>query len=178
MTCAQVQEYYNSSEAFERFAKLTAIGLLALTVMRKASREPSGSVSAYIAPWSALALRLGFEKLNAAILEAEPQRWRAEAKAAHAQSGNENASIQSGLSGGWHNSMETRIQSWFTERIEPLLRVERELAVRKVPATELMSPSAARYAVVPPVPRAAATKDGSSESARAAKAKSHACGIL
>ena len=172
----QVQDYYNSSEAFEKFAKLTAIGILALTVMRKASRETDPA--AYIAPWSALAQRLGFEKLNAAILEAEPQRWRAEAKAAHAQSGHENASIQSGLSGGWHNSMETRIQSWFTERIEPLLRVERELAVRKVPATELMSPSAARYAVVPPVPRAAATKDGSSESARAAKAKSHACGIL
>ena len=134
MTCAQVQEYYNSSEAFERFAKLTAIGLLALTVMRKASREPSGSVSAYIAPWSALALRLGFEKLNAAILEAEPQRWRAEAKA-HAQSVNKNTSI--GLSGGWHIYMEKRIQSWFAERIEPLLvlQVERELAVRKVPVT-------------------------------------------
>lgn len=132
MTCAQVQEYYNSSEAFERFAKLTAIGLLALTVMRKASREPSGSVSAYIAPWSALALRLGFEKLNAAILEAEPQRWRSEAKV-HAQSVNENTSI--GLSGGWHIYMEKRIQSWFAERIEPLLQVERELAVRKVPVT-------------------------------------------
>ena len=103
----QVQDYYNSSEAFEKFAKLTAIGILALTVMRKASRETDPA--AYIAPWSALAQRLGFEKLNAAILEAEPQRWRAEAKAAHAQSGNENASIQSGLSGGWHNSMETRI---------------------------------------------------------------------
>ena len=109
MTCAQVQEYYNSSEAFERFAKLTAIGLLALTVMRKASREPSGSVSAYIAPWSALALRLGFEKLNAAILEAEPQRWRAEAKA-HAQSVNENTSI--GLSGGWHIYMEKSIKHY------------------------------------------------------------------
>ena len=116
-----------------------------------------------------------FEKLNAAILEAEPQRWRAEAKA-HAQSVSKNTSI--GLSGGWHIYMEKRIQLWFAERIEPLLQVERELAVRKVPATELMSPSAARYAVVPPVPRAAATKDGSSESARAAKAKSHACGIL
>ena len=171
-----MKDYYNSSEAFEKFAKLTAIGILALTVMRKASRETDPA--AYIAPWAALAQRLGFEKLNAAVLEAEPQRWRAEAKAAHAQSDNENASIQSGLSGGWHNNMEKRIQSWFAERIEPLLQVERDLAVRKVPATELTSPSAARHAAVPPVPWVAADRDCSSKSVRAARFRSHACGIL
>ena len=55
------------------------------------------------------------------------------AKADSAQSVNENISI--GLSGGWHIYMEKRIQSWFAERIEPLLQVERELAVRKVPVT-------------------------------------------
>lgn len=112
-----MDEHYTSTGAFERFAKLTAIGILALTIMRKASRETYPSE--YVAPWAALAKRLGFDKLAVAILEAEPQRWRAEKR--------------SGLSGGWLDDMEERIQSWFTERVEPLLQAQRELAVRKAP---------------------------------------------
>ena len=129
-TFPKVNEYYTSIDAFELFAKLTAIGILAITIMRKASRE--SNPSEYIAPWVALASRLGFDQLADAIVAAEPQKWRAEAMAARAQSEADTAATQSGLSGGWIDDIEMHIQSWFAERVEPLLRAQRELAVRKV----------------------------------------------
>ena len=112
-----MHDYYTSTEAFERFAQLTAIGILSLTVMRKASREsdPSG----YVEPWAALADRLHFDALAGALREASPRQWRESSHMEHV----EDAADTHGLSGSWQDKMEESVQAWFALRVQPLLQV-------------------------------------------------------
>lgn len=73
---AKVAEYYMSEEAFERFVKATAIGVIAQTVARKANR---GSYETEFAPWLQLAQRCGLDELEAALRRVDPSGWREQA---------------------------------------------------------------------------------------------------
>eukprot|EP00658_Telonema_sp_P-2_P052487 TRINITY_DN4070_c0_g1_i16.p1 TRINITY_DN4070_c0_g1~~TRINITY_DN4070_c0_g1_i16.p1 ORF type:complete len:929 (-),score=262.74 TRINITY_DN4070_c0_g1_i16:358-3144(-) len=117
MLKAKVAQYYTSEKAFEDFAKSTAIGLIAVTAVRKAARKEQMDENNGLQPWVELAERLGFAALASALTKAEPEKWRDEALAA-----SNNPPMTLGKSArGWQTTFEARLQQWFEAEICPAL---------------------------------------------------------
>jgi len=81
--------YYESVAAFERFAKVAAIGLLAWTVARECYASHGLAPDGDVAPWLALAQKLGYNELASALAEVDLTGWRASAMKVKRPAGSE-----------------------------------------------------------------------------------------
>mmetsp|Transcript_43679 Transcript_43679/g.103089 ORF Transcript_43679/g.103089 Transcript_43679/m.103089 type:complete len:689 (+) Transcript_43679:94-2160(+) len=79
---AKIAEYYNSTEAFEKFVKGTAIALFARVTARPAGRGRSDEEELF-QPWQELAEELGYDDLQEALYMANPSRWKQMSKSHH-----------------------------------------------------------------------------------------------
>lgn len=118
---AKVAEYYNSTEAFEHFARSTAIGVVALAVAHKASR---GTYLEDFMPWVELAERLKLNDLAAALRTCDPLTWRREAM------GDTTATTLGAQARGWQSVFKARLDQWFQDVVKPVLDQSRLAAVR------------------------------------------------
>jgi len=121
---SKVHLYYNSAAAFEEFAKVSAIGLLAVSVVESGRPAQAGGE---VAPWLNLARRLGFDDLADALSEADVVGWRANAKrksAADAASGADEPWSS------WQTAFVTAVDDWFDLHINPVLIAAKRKAVK------------------------------------------------
>ena len=123
---AKVAENYLSIESFETFAKCTAIGVIAVTLARKAAR---GSWDEDFLPWVALAERLGFTKLAIALATADPVNWRQRALA-DSNSDQQLVACLGAGGRGWQKSFTDTVNTWFLSDIMPVLNDIKRATVR------------------------------------------------
>jgi hypothetical protein len=124
---AKVAEYYVSERAFEDFAKLNAIGLIACTVAKKAIRKEAMDGQNGLQPWIELAERLGFTDMVLALQKADPNQWRDSALAAHRINV---MVLGNSVNKGWHKDFEQRIQSWFENEVCSVLFSMKQKSMR------------------------------------------------
>lgn len=132
----KIQTSYTSREAFERFLRFTVIALLCRALvhrlaLRGGARKPTRSLEPHARPgieksvagcraeenlaeWVELAEEFGFDELTLALKEADPEAWRQAAKCE-----------------GGANAVRASCDAWFRSSIVPLLKSERDHALRK-----------------------------------------------
>ena len=141
---AKVADYYHSTAAFELFAKSTAIGVIAVTVIRKAMR---GTYDTEFLPWVELAGRCGLDDLVDVLRQADPSGWRERAMAeANEQAQGSaistsrstgaavtianDASLCLGKAQPWQVVFNDYVDTWFSEQVVPLLAKVKQECVR------------------------------------------------
>mmetsp|Transcript_129054 Transcript_129054/g.252724 ORF Transcript_129054/g.252724 Transcript_129054/m.252724 type:complete len:374 (+) Transcript_129054:2-1123(+) len=122
----KVAKYYNSEEDFNRFARGTAVAMIAATSVRRASRSAKAYEEQFM-PWIHLAVKLGFHDLADELREARPLQWREGAREA--------ATSAAAECGGrsrttWQGIFGQTIERWFKHDLKPELEHLRRQCVR------------------------------------------------
>mmetsp|Transcript_85367 Transcript_85367/g.265373 ORF Transcript_85367/g.265373 Transcript_85367/m.265373 type:complete len:233 (-) Transcript_85367:430-1128(-) len=113
----KVAEYYVSEAAFEKFAKGTAVAVMAASGLRQASRGQVAYEQDYL-PWVALARELGFQSIAEALDDADPLGWRQEALA---NCGGMSAETLGKEAKGWQAVFNKDLDLFFKARLSPVL---------------------------------------------------------
>jgi hypothetical protein len=122
----KVFQYYcgsaraDSFSAFERFAKFTALSLIAKEIIMWRARADEESELDWMKPLRDSAARLGFDKLHKALEIARPAEWYKEAH-------------------GDFSVFQNVVSGWIGKVIVPLLLHERAVAVRRSTAGKMMN---------------------------------------
>jgi len=119
---AKIAQHFNSETCFEKFAKVTAVALLAQTAVRRAGRNKS-EYEAEFAPWIQMAERLGFQRLVAALRTARPMAWRVEAM-------RDSKDCLGHAAQAWLERYDALIMRWFEEQVLPEVFLVRDECVR------------------------------------------------
>lgn len=121
---SKVSEYYVSEDAFEQFAKGTAVALMAVAASRM-STNSEADYNAEFLPWVDLAERLGQRRLAQALRFADPVGWKARAFAEADAETNALGAVAS----GWRQQFAASCQAWIEKDILPVLQ---ELKIQSV----------------------------------------------
>jgi hypothetical protein len=127
----KIEQNYNSEEDFERFAKGTAVAVLAVAAARRAGRSDTDYLTEF-APWKHLADEMGFEPLSNALSVADPVGWRRQAlMSAHGvdHAGAVNDSIGKAAK-QWQKQFSLKTDAWFRGEVLPALRDLKHRSVR------------------------------------------------
>lgn len=123
---AKVDENYHSNEAFETFARGTAIAVLAYSELRRSSRSKQEFAEQYV-PWRNLAEELGMHEIAAALRAVDPVTWRRMASRIQSRSPSDTLKKTSKR---WHEEYFSWVDVWFEEEVLPVLENLRVHCVR------------------------------------------------
>jgi len=108
----KIVQYYISEDAFENFAKGTAVAMMAVTVAEIAGRSDFEFETEFF-PWIRLAYDIGQNDLANALLQADPVAWRKSAGLEFVVVGSE--------AGNRRLKFQEKLNEWFDSYVQPVL---------------------------------------------------------